>query len=529
MRVEIVKHTPDPERVVAMAARQCYSAGFVMDFTSTPEQDATLIRKVLGSEHTSILEHVAITVAIRGVSRALSHQLVRFRMASFCLSGDTEVVAHTAKTGRSPRRWTLKRLYEMCTHSDARVRRGFSLIKLRSVDDDGIIVPNTIRAVVRSGDQEVFQVTTESGRVIKATKKHRFLTNTGYVELGNLSVDDFVICNGLPAHKNKEWIHHHYIVNNMQRKDVAAMANVSDACLGKWIRKLGLQKPKTAYPGRKPGYGKKGMFTSEILKRLSEQKVGQNNHRWLGDDALPNAGRLRCIKMYPAQTCSACGATSEHTKVERHHLDSNPLNNVADNIRVLCAKCHKAFHFGQAVTTVFSDKIVSIESVGVEPTYDVEMAAPLHNFVAEGFVVHNSQQSQRYTSVGDEYVVPETIIDSQFGATYHYAIKLAYETYEGMVKAGVPKEDARYVLPNACPTNLIMTMNARELLHAFNLRCCNRASWEIRELFNEILRLVKPIAPTIFENAGASCVAGPCPEGAMGCGKKQGSSPTGKE
>ena len=214
MYVEIVKHTPDPERVVALAARQCYSEGFVMDGCSTPAQDAALIRKVLGSGHSSVAEHAVFTFAIRGVSRALSHQLVRFRMASF------------------------------------------------------------------------------------------------------------------------------------------------------------------------------------------------------------------------------------------------------------------------------------------------------------------SQQSQRYTSVGDEYITPESIVDSQYGAAYHYAIYLAYETYEGMVKAGVPKEDARYVLPNACPTNLIMTMNARELLHAFNLRCCNRASWEIRELFNEILRLVKPIAPTIFENAGASCVAGPCPEGAMGCGKK---------
>ena len=130
-----------------------------------------------------------------------------------------------------------------------------------------------------------------------------------------------------------------------------------------------------------------------------------------------------------------------------------------------------------------------------------------------------SQQSQRYTSVGEDYIVPDTITNSQYGAAYHYAIKLAYETYEEMVKAGVPKEDARYVLPNACPTNLIMTMNARELLHAFNLRCCTRAQWEIRELFNEILRLVKPIAPVIFENAGASCTNGPCPEGALGCGK----------
>ena len=83
MHVEIVEHTPNPERVVAMAARQCYSAGFVMDFTSTPEQDATLLRRVIGSGHASVAEHAVFTFAIEGVSRALSHQLVRFRMASF--------------------------------------------------------------------------------------------------------------------------------------------------------------------------------------------------------------------------------------------------------------------------------------------------------------------------------------------------------------------------------------------------------------------------------------------------------------
>ena len=215
MHVEIVKHTPDPERVVAMAARQCYSAGFAPDLLSTPKQDSELIRKVLGSGHTSIAEHAVFSIAIRGCSRSASHQLVRFR-----------------------------------------------------------------------------------------------------------------------------------------------------------------------------------------------------------------------------------------------------------------------------VGTVFS------------------------------------QQSQRYTSVGEDYIVPETVKENSLLRVYNHTIKMAYDAYERMIDAGVPKEDARYVLPNACPTNLIMSMNARELLHAFNLRCCNRTQWEIRELFNEILRLVKPIAPTIFENAGASCVNGPCPEGAMGCGMK---------
>ncbi len=81
------------------------------------------------------------------------------------------------------------------------------------------------------------------------------------------------------------------------------------------------------------------------------------------------------------------------------------------------------------------------------------------------------------------------------------------------------QEDARFVLPNAAETKLILTMNARELRYFFRLRCCNRAQWEIRNLAIEMLKRVKTVAPTLFEKAGPACVSGPCPEGAMTCGK----------
>ena len=75
------------------------------------------------------------------------------------------------------------------------------------------------------------------------------------------------------------------------------------------------------------------------------------------------------------------------------------------------------------------------------------------------------------------------------------------------------------ILPNAAETKIAVTMNVRELLHFFNHRCCNRAQWEIRELANRMLELVRPTAPYIFLDAGAPCVSGPCPEGKMTCGK----------
>lgn len=80
-------------------------------------------------------------------------------------------------------------------------------------------------------------------------------------------------------------------------------------------------------------------------------------------------------------------------------------------------------------------------------------------------------------------------------------------------------EDARFVLPNACDTKMIVTMNARSLLNFFSLRCCNRAQWEIKALADEMLRLVYKVAPTVFENAGPACVMGKCAEGSMSCGK----------
>ena len=80
-------------------------------------------------------------------------------------------------------------------------------------------------------------------------------------------------------------------------------------------------------------------------------------------------------------------------------------------------------------------------------------------------------------------------------------------------------EDARFVLPGACETRMMVTMNVRELRHFFSLRMCSRAQWEIRALANEMHRLCMEVAPALFENAGPACLRGACPEGEKTCGK----------
>ena len=124
-----------------------------------------------------------------------------------------------------------------------------------------------------------------------------------------------------------------------------------------------------------------------------------------------------------------------------------------------------------------------------------------------------SVQSQRYVKMNDwKAVIPDTITKSRFLQEADEQIRHSMDLYQRMMEAGIPAEDARYVTPQAITTNLIMTMNARELRHFFSLRCCNRAQCEIRQLADEMLRLCWKEAPILFETAGPGCVTGNCPE-----------------
>lgn len=131
-----------------------------------------------------------------------------------------------------------------------------------------------------------------------------------------------------------------------------------------------------------------------------------------------------------------------------------------------------------------------------------------------------SQQSQRYVSLEEPtYVIPETVkADPASLAIYEKTMDQIWKAYNELQKK-IPAEDARYVLPNGCTTNITITMNARELLHFFSLRCCNRAQWEIREMAELMMALCKEVSPTIFKDAGAPCIRGPCPEGKLSCGR----------
>ena len=156
-----------------------------------------------------------------------------------------------------------------------------------------------------------------------------------------------------------------------------------------------------------------------------------------------------------------------------------------------------------------------------------------------------SQQSQRYVKLEQfDYIVPPAIEKNEKAKEiflnamredqkyYNEIVDILQEEYyrqyideKNSEKQALSKsekqaiEDARYIFPNACETKIVFTMNARTLMNFFRLRTCNRAQWEIREMAISMLRLVKEVYPTLFRDAGPGCVNGPCPEGAMTCGK----------
>lgn len=143
-----------------------------------------------------------------------------------------------------------------------------------------------------------------------------------------------------------------------------------------------------------------------------------------------------------------------------------------------------------------------------------------HQLVRHRLASYN-QQSQRYVTYGGsmEVVVPEAIAaDPKAAAIFDRAMAGAYKCYQDLLEMGVPAEDARYVLPNAKTSEIVVTMNVRELLHFFELRCCKRAQWEIREMADRMLEAVSPTASYIFVDAGPSCRRGPCKEGQLTCG-----------
>lgn len=459
--------------------------------------------------HWAMVEHCVASVRFIA-DRGFSHECVRHRIASFCLSGDTTVVAYRnpKASARTQKNWTLRQLYRW--QDDVKRKGRLRLIRLRSVDNAGRIVPGKIKRVTLSGVQDTYTVTSKSGHVVRATAAHRFKTPSGWRKLKELSPGDRIIANGLSALDNAEWLRDKYITQNNTLKEMAVLCGCGVSFVTKALRRHGINKPLSMRKNRQPGRGVKGMFSKEALDRMSTAKRGDKNPVWKGDAVSITGGYSRANRNFTPDNCWGC---STPEKVERHHIDGNPRNNEAANLMYLCPKCHKSFHLGQGVLTVFNDEILSIELYGEEQTYDLEMVDTPHNFVAEGYVVHNSQESTRFVNYtkarhGNSINIIELpdvkgMTDEIREYWQHCAgiMEEMYFTAERMAKeAGIkkPAQIARMWLPIGIKTEIVMTANLREWNTVFGLRADTPAHPIMKGLATEVLKAFYAKIPTVY-------------------------------
>lgn len=217
-------------------------------------------------------------------------------------------------------------------------------------------------------------------------------------------------------------------------------------------------------------------------------------------------------------------------------MDVRLLNHTPDPERAIAAAarlCYAPVGAAELLETMSDEAVRKVLKVIITSGHTSALEHASYTFAIDGvsralthqLVRHRlasyNQQSQRYVSYAEEpeFIVPPSIAENPAALKrYKAANAAAFAAYRELLDSGVAPEDARYLLPNAMETKIVVTMNVRELLHFLELRCCNRAQWEIRALALSMLDLAEPTAPYIFMDAGASCRRGPCREGSMTCG-----------
>lgn len=520
------------------------------------------------SGHESVLEHASLT-AIVVCSRACSHQLVRHRIAAYCIDGEAEtILTCQGQTGlgrafRYYKRRKIRELFAMTKTPHGRSR--LKLVKLNCLDEaTGRIVQGQVQDVIYTGRKSCIEITTEDGFQLRATRDHRFFTPVGWKRLEEVLEEKLQVAVNGVSPPSREWIQKEYIDKNRTRQELANELGMSEAWLGKIIAQYGLQKPAAKRPNRKPGCGKKGMFSETQRRQFSEQKQDSKNPQWKGG-ITPEGNKLRAEKVtlelrkevyqrddYTCRLCNKHGG-----KLELHHIvpvwQNQELIDEPKNLVTLCVKCHDRIqNHEHEYAEYFCSlepiqprpavkqcseydiahfvSIVTHQEIGEIDTYDIVMRGQHHNFIANKFIVHNSQESQRYCNYGKQerllVVCPPGIgvvsgdyesygtMIRQGGTTIDLSTRQtqwihhvcwAYEEYKRELAEGLKPEDARYILPNATKTELAVTFNLRQWRHVFKERALNRhAQWEIRNIFSMILEDLLERIPVVFDDLRGS-------------------------
>jgi thymidylate synthase (FAD) len=498
---------------VVRAARTSYNAAWRAG--EDEGSDNRLIRYLWKNKHTTPFESVQFTFEVKAPIFVF-RQWHRHR--TWCLSGDTLIsfelpcrLREGIRTAKTMRLDELYRKWKPSQRKDRPERQTNALFSrskiqgmlLRVYDEQrGEFTTGRICDVIASGVKQVFEIGLADGKKLKCSKDHRLLTTEGWQRLED-AIGLVVV--GNTAGMNRKA----YVLTNGYAADHVP-----------WNKGV-------------TGYKTKRVVTEEEKAIIREARSGPRSNFWKGGvtperQNIARWTREQAPKVHAKHdyTCQDCG--NRGGVLHAHHVKSVVEHPESardfDNLATLCERCHDIRHGrkgdrakcrakGQTLRAM-SSEIVSIRLVGEEPTYDISVDGPNHNFVANGVIVHNSynELSARYRELPEEVYMPDFRAqssnnkqgsDGEIDGHVASALRELFEsTYADSFKAyrmaldnGVAREVARSVLPVATYSHMFASVNLLNLLKFLTLRCDSHAQHEIRVYADAMRELVRPIVP----------------------------------
>ncbi len=304
----------------------------------------------------------------------------------FCLSGDAIIyncrnhhqngkIYRTNYTNLKCSK-TIKELYDSLNKKH---KGGTTKYNVKTFDGEKF-VKSKIKKITKSPSKQLYKLITEKGKEIRTSKEHKFLTIDGWKRLKDLKVGMLLACNGQLLYESEEWLYKKYKEENLNQQQIADLCSVDRRVIGRRIKKFNLNKTKSQW--MQNHYVSKE--TCNKLKKIHKQR--REELKKTKPSSL-SCSRDRIHRWHiKKEKCELC---YKNKAVLTHHKDEDPLNNNDDNLIDLCKSCHEKQH-SNCPETIRYEKITEIKKDKIEETYDIEVYHKSHNFVANGFVVHNS-------------------------------------------------------------------------------------------------------------------------------------------
>ena len=513
---------PDREAGIALLKKVewCARISHRSEDAQTEESwERFLTSVILGHGDWSVTEHASVTVDAV-VDRGITHEWVRHRLFAFtqeCVTGDTRLTGNI----------TIQQAYD-----GNMIGR-----KIRSTNGT-LLVRNAITHIFDKGLAPVYQMVTKAGYRIRATLTHKFQRANGiFTPLDDLRIGDSVMVNGRPCllEISDETLLHYIHGEKLTPQDIADREGVPYSTVTRRLRKLGFFR---AYPNNKnlEKYNKNhtpesyermaitkrlghanGLYAPPWNKGLSEeddirvkrqgdalrkhhhqQVSGPENPNWKGGCRKTERETARKLKAL----CTSCEVCNDTHRLEVHHIDENPSNNTIENLLKLCHTCHKKVHsrFKVGIAPV-ADSIVSILFCGLSRVFDLEMET-FHNYVADGFIVHNSTRFVNYEKRGGlRFVVPPGLeMKSASYNAWESAMTEAERSYGNMLTDSCSPQLARSALPNALASRLVTSGNLRNWRHFFLMRTSREAHPQMRQVTLPLLAEFQQKIPLLYDD-----------------------------